>query len=52
MKFVVENDRTTISPVRTGKSIRKICGALPAFSGVHEVIAWVQILRDEKTQEQ
>jgi len=30
----------------------KYVGALPAFSGVHEVNAWVQTLRDEETQEQ
>jgi cell division septation protein DedD len=30
----------------------KYVGALPAFSRVHEVNAWVQTLRDEKTQEQ
>jgi hypothetical protein len=25
---------------------------LPAFSGVHEVNAWIQTLRDEETQDQ
>jgi len=53
VEFVVENDRTTIRP-RAHLKIhpQKYVGALPAFSGVHEVNAWIQTLRDEETQEQ
>ena len=53
VEFVVENDRTTIRPARAPENpFAKYVGALPVFSGVHEVNAWVQTLRDEETQEQ
>jgi len=53
VEFVVENDRTTIRPARARENpFTKYVGALPAFSGVHEVNAWVQTLRDEEIQEQ
>jgi hypothetical protein len=51
VEFVVENDRTTIRPARAPENpFAKYVGALPAFSGMHEVNAWVQTLRDEETQ--
>jgi antitoxin PrlF len=53
VEFVVENDRTTIRPARPPENpFAKYVGALPAFSGVHEVNTWIQTLRDEETQEQ
>ncbi len=53
VEFVVENDRTTIRPARAPENpFAKYVGALPAFSRVHEVNAWIQTLRDEETQEQ
>ena len=49
----VEKDRTTIRPARPPENpFAKYVGALPVFSGVHEVNAWIQTLRDEETQEQ
>ena len=52
MEFVVESDRTTIRPARAPENpFVKYVGALPAFSGVHEVNAWVRTLRDEETEE-
>jgi len=53
MEFVVENDRTAIRPACARENpFAKYVGALPAFSRVHEVNAWVQTVRDEETQEQ
>ena len=53
MEFVVENDRTAIRPACARENpFAKYVGALPAFSRVHEVNAWVQTARDEETQEQ
>jgi antitoxin PrlF len=52
VEFVVENNRTTIRPARALENpFVKYVGALPAFSGVHEVNAWVRALRDEETEE-
>lgn len=52
VEFVVEKDRTTIRPARAPENpFEKYVGALPAFSGVREVNAWVRALRDEKTEE-
>jgi antitoxin PrlF len=52
VEFVVENDRTTIRPARAPENpFTKYVDALPAFSGMHEVNAWVQTLREEETQE-
>jgi len=48
VEFVVENDRTTLRPARAPENpFAKYVGALPAFSGVLEVNAWVGALRDE-----
>jgi antitoxin PrlF len=53
VEFIVEKDRTTIRPARAPENpFVKYVGALPTFSGVHEVNAWVRTLRDEETQEQ
>jgi AbrB family looped-hinge helix DNA binding protein len=52
VEFVVEDNRTTIRPARGPENpFLKYVGALPAFSNVHEVNAWVQSLRDEQTDE-
>ena len=52
VEFVVESDRTTIRPARPPENrFVKYVGALPAFSGVHEVNAWIRTLRDEETEE-
>jgi antitoxin PrlF len=52
VEFVVENDRTTIRPARPPENpFVKYVGALPAFSGVGEVNAWVRALREEETEE-
>jgi len=52
VEFVVENDRTTIRPARAHENpFVKYVGALPAFSGVHDVNAWVRGLRDEEPNE-
>jgi antitoxin PrlF len=49
VEFVVENDRTTIRRARAAENpFAKYVGALPVFSGVHEVNAWMQTLRDEE----
>jgi hypothetical protein len=37
--------------VRLKNPFVKYVGALPAFSGVHEVNAWIRTLRDEETEE-
>ena len=51
VEFVVENDRTTIRPARPPENpFVKYVGALPVFSGVGEVNAWVRTLRDEETE--
>lgn len=51
VEFVVENDRTTLRPARAPENpFVKYVGALPAFSGVLEVNAWVGTLRDEVTR--
>ena len=51
VEFVVEHDRTTIRPARAPENpFVRYVGALPAFSGVHEVNAWVRTLRDEKSE--
>ena len=52
VEFVVESDRTTIRSARAPENpFVKYVGALPAFSGVHEVNAWIRTLRDEETEE-
>ena len=52
VEFVVEDNRTTIRPARGPENpFLKYVGALPAFSNVREVNAWVQSLRDEQTNE-
>jgi len=53
VEFIVEKDRTTIRPARAPENpFVKYVGALPTFSGVDEINAWVGTLRDEETQEQ
>lgn len=52
VEFVIENERTTIRPARAPENpFVKYVGALPAFSGVREVNAWVRTLRDEETED-
>jgi antitoxin PrlF len=49
VEFVVEKDRTTIRPARAPENpFAKYVGALPAFSGVREVNAWVRNLRGDE----
>jgi hypothetical protein len=51
VEFVVEDDRTTIRPARAPENpFVKYVGALPAFSDVHELNAWVRTLRDEEIE--
>lgn len=53
VEFVVEKNRTTIRPARLPENpFAKYVGALPAFSRVQEVNAWVRALRNEKTEEE
>jgi antitoxin PrlF len=50
VEFVTENGRTIIRPERPAQNpFAKYVGALPAFSSVREINAWVRSLRDEKT---
>jgi antitoxin PrlF len=49
VEFVFEEGRTTIRPVRAHENpFAKYAGALPAFSGIREVNAWVREMRDEE----
>jgi len=49
VEFVIEENRTTIRPARPRENpFVKYIGALPAFSSVQEINAWVRSLRDEK----
>jgi antitoxin PrlF len=51
VEFVVENNRISIRPARaTENPFAKYVGALPVFSGVREVNAWIHTLRDEETR--
>jgi antitoxin PrlF len=48
VEFVVDDGRTTIRPARAPENpFAKYVGALPFFSGVSEINAWVRSLRDE-----
>lgn len=50
VEFVVDKDRTTIRPARAPENpFLKYVGALPAFSSIHKVNAWVRALRDEES---
>ncbi len=50
VEFVVDKDRTTIRPARAPENpFLKYVGALPAFSSIHEVNAWVRTQRDEES---
>ena len=50
VEFVVDKDRTTIRPARAPENpFLKYVGALPAFSSIHEVNAWVRALRDDES---
>ncbi len=50
VEFVVDKDRTTIRPARAPENpFLKYVGALPAFSTIHEVNAWVRAMRDEES---
>jgi antitoxin PrlF len=48
VEFVVEEDRTTFRPARPPENpFLKYAGALPAFSSIREINAWVRSLRDD-----
>jgi len=50
VEFVVDKDRTTIRPARAPENpFLKYVGALPAFSTIREVNAWVRAMRDEES---
>lgn len=52
VEFVIEDNRTTIRPARGPENpFLKYVGALPVFSGVREINAWLGNLRDEETGE-
>jgi len=49
VEFVVDNGRTIIRPERAPENpFAKYAGALPAFSSIREINAWVRSLRDEE----
>ena len=48
VEFVVESTRTTIRPARSPENpFLKYAGALPAFSSLRDIKAWVRALRDD-----
>ena len=48
VEFVLEASRTTIRPARAPENpFLKYAGALPAFSGVRQVNAWLRRLRED-----
>ncbi|MBV9765272.1 MAG: AbrB/MazE/SpoVT family DNA-binding domain-containing protein [Acidobacteriaceae bacterium] len=51
VEFVLDGKRTILRPVHsTDNPFVKYVGALPAFSGVKEINAWVKSLRDEQSR--
>jgi antitoxin PrlF len=51
VEFVDEGGRTVIRPERAPENpFLKYVGALPAFSSIGEINAWVRSLRDEKIE--
>jgi antitoxin PrlF len=48
VEFVVDKERTTIRPARAPENpFLRYVGALPAFSSIREINAWVRSLRDD-----
>lgn len=53
VEFVIENNRTTIRPARRPENpFLKYVGALPAFSKVREINAWIRSLREDEAGEE
>ena len=53
VEFVTENGRTIIRPEQPAQNpFAKYVGALPAFSNVSEINAWVRSLREEEDSEE
>jgi antitoxin PrlF len=51
VEFVFDKERTAIRPARGATNpFVKYKGALPAFSGVREINAWISDLRDEDSK--
>jgi len=49
VEFVVGKDATIIRPARAPENpFLKYVGALPAFSSIREINAWVRSLRDDQ----
>jgi antitoxin PrlF len=49
VEFVVEDSRTTLRPARPPENpFLKYAGALPAFSTVRQINAWIRSLRDDE----
>jgi antitoxin PrlF len=49
VEFVVDKDATTIRPARAPENpFLKYVGALPAFSSIRQINAWVRSLRDDE----
>jgi AbrB family looped-hinge helix DNA binding protein len=52
VEFIFENDRTVLRPARTEKNpFTAFLGALPAFSSLSEIDAWLRDLRDDNPTE-
>lgn len=50
VEFVVDNGKTMIRPERPALNpFLKYVGALPGFSSISEINAWVRSLRDEES---
>jgi len=46
--FVYEDGRTVLRPAQTGENpFKAYLGALPAFSSLEEINAWIRDLRDD-----
>jgi AbrB family looped-hinge helix DNA binding protein len=51
VEFVVEQDRTTIRPLRPQENpFTKFAGALPSFSSVRQINKWLRSLRDDEAE--
>lgn len=52
VEFVIDNGRTILRPAQgPANPFQRYIGALPAFSGVEEVNAWVRALREDMSDE-
>jgi antitoxin PrlF len=53
VEFFIDDGRTVIRPARAPENpFTKYVGALPAFSSVREINAWIRTLRDEEADKQ